>query len=129
AAHADAMRNEYVLRAAIGRIAGEFAEGALRLVHAREYFNLDADLRGGADFEIVDSGFRQPVGLAEQPANDLDLPPVRRIGIDHRTHVVQWMRADGDHRRQRLSLLLGATVILVHPPAGMQGDAESVFAL
>ena len=103
AAHADALGDKHVLRAAIRRIAGEFAERPFRLVHAGENFTLDDDLGAGRHFEIVDAASRQPVRLAEQAADDLELPHVRRIGVDHRAHVVQRMGADGDHRGQRLA--------------------------
>ena len=123
------MGDKDVLRAAVGGVAGELAERSFRLVHAGEDLALDHDLGAGRHFEIVDAGAGEPIGLAEQSADDLEFAHVRRIGIDHRAHVVQRMGADGDHRRQRLALLLGAAVVFEHAATRMQRDAEPVPAL
>ena len=92
-------------------------------------FAFDDDLGARRHLEIADAAARDPVRLAEQPADDLELPHVRRIGVDHRAHVVQRMRSDGDRRGQRFSALLGAALELVHAAARMQRKAEAVLAL
>ena len=98
-------------------------------MHVGEDLALDDDLGAGRHFEVVDAAPREPVGLAEQPADDLELAHVRRIGVDHRAHVVQRMDAERDRGRQRLAALLGAAVELVHAAARMQRHAEPVLAL
>ena len=129
AAHADAVGDEYVLRAAIGGIARELAERAFRLVHAGEDLAFDDDLGAGGHFQILHAAAGHPIGLAEETADDLEFSHLRRIGVDHRAHVMQRVDPERDDCGQRFAALLGAAVELVEPPARMQGDAEAVFAL
>ena len=79
--------------------------------------------------EVADPAARQPIRLAEQAADDLELAHLRRIGVDHRAHVMQRMRAERDRGGQRFAALLGAAMEFVHAPARMQRDAEAVLAL
>jgi hypothetical protein len=129
ATHADALGNEDVLGAAVGRVSGELAERAFRLVHTGEDFALDDDLGRRRHLEIGDAAARQPIRLAEQPADDLELPHVLRIGIDHRAHVMQRMDAERDRHRQVLALLLRAAMKLVHASPRMQRYAQPVLVL
>ncbi len=129
APHAHAVRHEHVLRAAVGRIACELAERALGLARLRQDLALDHDLGAGGHLELAHAAARHAVGFAEQAADDLELPHLRRIGVDHRAHIVQRMRADGDGGGQRLAALLGAALELVHAAARMQRQAEAIFAL
>ena len=117
AAHAYAFGNEDVLRAAIGCVAREFTERALRLVNAGKDFPLDEDFGGGRYVKFVDPTAGEAVGFTEQTTDDLELPHIGRIGVDHRAHIMQRMGADCDHRRQRVAALLGAAMKLVHAPA------------
>ena len=73
-------------------------------------------------------GLREPVRFAEKTADDLELAHVRRIGVDHRTHVVERMDAERDRGGKRVPALLGAAVKLVHAPARVQRDAQAVLA-
>src|SRR5271156_5177171 len=59
AAHANALGDEHILRAAIRRITGEFAERALGLVHTGKDLTLDHDLGAGWHFEIANAALRQ----------------------------------------------------------------------
>src|SRR5712671_6137663 len=88
-AHANPTYHEHVLCAAVGGIAGKLAERALRLVHIWKYFAFDDDLGADGHFEIGYSAAGKPVGLSEQAADDLVFSHVRRIGVDHRAHIVQ----------------------------------------
>ena len=117
AAHPDALRDKDVLRAAVRRITGKLAERPFRLFHARENLAFDDDFRARRHLEIGNAAARQPIGLAEQTADDLELPDIRRVGINHRSHVMQRMGADRDRHRQRLATLLGAAVELIQAPA------------
>src|SRR5580692_8201272 len=107
ASHADAIDDEHILRASERRIAGEFAEWPFRLMDAGENFAFDDDLGAGGHFNIFDSTAGETIRLSEQAADDVKLPYVRRISIDHRTHIVQRMSADHDRGRQRLPPRLG----------------------
>ena len=86
-------------------------------VHVGQDFAFDDDLGAGRHLEIADAAAREPVGFAEQPADDLELPHLRRIGVDHRAHVVQRMDPERDGGRQRFAPLLGAAMEFVHAPA------------
>src|SRR5262245_14743966 len=129
AAHANAMGDEDVLRAAVGGIAGEFAERAFRLVHVGEDFALDDDLGAGGHLEIGDAAAREAIWFPEQTADDLELSHVRRIGVDHRPHVVQRMGPQRDGGGQRLPALLGAAVKFIKTAARVQRHTEAVLAL
>jgi len=61
--------------------------------------------------------------------DDLELSRMRRVGIDHRAHVVQRMRSDRDRRRERLSLLLGAALEFIHAPARVEREPQTIPAL
>ena len=96
---------------------------------SRQDLALDDDLGAGRHLEVGGAAAGHAVGLAEQAADDLELPHVRRIGVDHRAHVVQRMDAERDRGRQVLPLGLGAAMKFPHAPARMQRHAEPVLAL
>ena len=123
------MHDKHMLRAAIGGIARELAERAFGLARLGEDLAFEHDLGAGGHLELADAAARHSIGCAEQASDDLEFPHLRRIGVDHRAHVVQRMRPDGDGRGQRLPALLGAALELVHPAARMQRRAEPVLAL
>ena len=103
--------------------------GPFGLADVGQDLALDDDLGARRHLKIADPAARHPVRFAEQAADDLELPHLRRIGVDHRAHIVQRMRSDGDRRRQRFSLLFGAPLELIHAAARMQRKAEAVLAL
>ena len=83
----------------------------------------------GRHFEVVHAAAGEPVGFAEQAADDLELPHLRRVGVDHRAHIVQRVDAERDDRRQRFTPFFGAAVEFVQATARMQRHAEPVLAL
>ncbi len=80
-------------------------------------FAFDDDLGAGGHFEIGDAAAGKPVGFAEQPADDFEFSHLRRIGVDHRAHVVQRVDPERDGGGERLSPLLGAAMVFVQAAA------------
>src|SRR5262249_22256948 len=94
APHADAMSNKNILGAAIGGVASEFAERSLRFLYVGENFTLDDDFCADGDLEILHATLGKQIGFAEKATNDLILSYLRWVGVDHRTHVVEWVNAE-----------------------------------
>ena len=69
--HADPMRDKNVLRAAIGGVAGKFAERTFRLSYAGENFTLDNDFSAGGNLNTLKSTIGNSIRLAKQTADDL----------------------------------------------------------
>ena len=63
-------------------------------MHIGQDFALDDDLRAGGNFEIGGPAAGEPIGLTEQAADDLEFSHMRRIGVDHRAHVMQRVDAE-----------------------------------
>src|SRR5262249_62314586 len=76
AAHANPVCDEHILRAAVGGVTGELAERTFRLVHVGQDFAFDDDLGAGGHFEIGNPAAGEAVGLAGQPASDLQFSDV-----------------------------------------------------
>ena len=86
-------------------------------MHIGQDFAFDDDLGVGGHFEIGDPAAGEPIRLAEQAADDFVFSHVRRIGVNHRAHVVQRMDPERNGGRERLSALLGAAMEFVQAPA------------
>src|SRR4029077_17423375 len=88
-------RDEDVVRASPGEIAGELPEGPLGLVLAGQDLALDHDLGPGGDVEVDRLRSPELHGLAEEPADPLEL---RALGsrIGQRAHSDRGVQADGD---------------------------------
>ena len=71
----------------------------------------------GRHFQVVHAATGEPVGFAEQAADDLELPHLRRVGVDHRAHIVQRVNAERDDRRQGFTPFFGAAVEFVQATA------------
>src|SRR5262245_36137560 len=129
APHPDAMSNKYVLGAAVGGVASEFAERSLRFLYVRQNFTLDDNFCADWDLEILHAALGEHIGLAKETANYLILPDLRWVGVDHRTHIVERVNTERDGDGKTLPALFGAAVELPHAPPGVQRYPQPVFAL